>query len=113
MAILLSKSAEKAPKPTKSTSVKQHSFGLGSKVSGVDRLFFTEQLALLIETGMPLMQSLGLLAEQTENGAMRSVVRNLEDSVANGNFSWEKDSEPFLRDIDIKVRSISLKCVYY
>ena len=84
MAILLSKSAEKAPKPTKSTSVKQHSFGLGSKVSGVDRLFFTEQLALLIETGMPLMQSLGLLAEQTENGAMRSVVRNLEDGVANG-----------------------------
>jgi len=42
-----------------------------TKVGGIDRLFFTEQLALLLETGMPLVQSLDLLAGQCENLAMR------------------------------------------
>jgi len=62
----------------------EHSFVLKRRITGVDRLFFTEQLALLIETGMPLVQSLGLLAEQTENRTMQQVVRDLGEQVSTG-----------------------------
>ncbi len=47
-------------------------------------MFFTEQLALLLETGMALFQSLTLLAEQTENPAMKAVVEDLREQVSTG-----------------------------
>ncbi|MCR9277783.1 MAG: type II secretion system F family protein [Pseudomonadaceae bacterium] len=47
-------------------------------------MFFTEQLALLLETGMSLFQSLSLLAEQTENSAMASLVEDLREQVSTG-----------------------------
>lgn len=53
-------------------------------VSGEDRMFFTEQLSLLIETGMSLHQSLLLLVEQTESPAMRKVIDDLQEKVSQG-----------------------------
>jgi len=53
------------------------------RVSFKDKIFFTKQLAVLLKSGVPLLQSLELLVEQTE-GQLRSVVVALKDGVKEG-----------------------------
>jgi len=48
-----------------------------------DRIFFTRQLAVLLKSGIPLVQALDLLVEQTE-GRLRSVVISLRDGIKEG-----------------------------
>lgn len=56
----------------------------GSGISPRDRMFFTERLALLLETGGALQPSLQALQEQTENGALAAVIGDLSDEVLSG-----------------------------
>lgn len=56
----------------------------GSKVTAKDRMFFTEQLALLLETGSNLHAGLEALGSQVENPAMAEVIRSLSDDIASG-----------------------------
>ncbi len=49
-----------------------------------DRMAFTEQLALLLETGMPLHTALQNLARQAGNPAMREIVNDLVAEVESG-----------------------------
>ena len=53
-------------------------------VADSDRLFFTEQLSLLLETGSNLHQALQSLRDQLGDGAMGDVVSDLVDAVADG-----------------------------
>ena len=53
-------------------------------VTTADRIFFTEQIALLLETGVSLHNALNALAEQTQSPALRELLVNLTDSVASG-----------------------------
>lgn len=57
---------------------------LRQKVSPNDRRFFTEQLALMLETGANLHQALQLLAEQNQNAAMAKIIESLLEDVAGG-----------------------------
>jgi len=52
--------------------------------TGKDRIFFTERLALLLETGNPLHTSLQSLEQQTDNPEMGAVIADLRESVASG-----------------------------
>ncbi len=52
-------------------------------VDAKDLIFFTKQLAVLLKAGVPLLQALELLIEQTE-GQLRSIVINLKDSIKEG-----------------------------
>lgn len=54
------------------------------KITDKDRMFFIEQLAMMLETGSDLHTSLTVLAKQTENAALKSVVADLSDSVSEG-----------------------------
>ncbi len=54
------------------------------KVTGRDRMFFTEQLSLLIESGMPLYQSLELIKEQTPNPRFETLLSSVIAEVASG-----------------------------
>ena len=56
----------------------------GPKISSTDRRFFTEQLALLLETGSNLYQALSVLHEQSGQLAMAEVIGDLKDAVASG-----------------------------
>lgn len=47
------------------------------------KIFFTKQLTVLLKSGIPLLQALDLLVEQTE-GKMRSIVIDLKDSIKEG-----------------------------
>lgn len=48
-----------------------------------DLIFFTKQLSVLLKAGVPLLQALELLVEQTE-GQLRTVVIHLKDAIKEG-----------------------------
>lgn len=48
-----------------------------------DLIFFTKQLAVLLKAGVPLLQALELLVEQTE-GQLRNIVIDLKDDIKEG-----------------------------
>lgn len=54
------------------------------RISGKDKVFFTRQLATLIEAGLPLAQSLHTILEQTKGKKMQEVVRDIVTSVEGG-----------------------------
>ena len=58
------------------------SFGTG--VSTRDIVIFTRQFATMINSGLPLVQSLDILAEQTENEALRKTISTVLYDVESG-----------------------------
>jgi type II secretory pathway component PulF len=76
------------PNP-KSTAHKSFnlSFNLGSahkKVANKDRMFFIEQLAMMLETGSDLHTSLSVLAKQTEHPTLKATITDLSAAVSEG-----------------------------
>ena len=65
-------------------SILSRQITFGRKISANDRRFFTEQLALMLETGSNLYQALSVLHEQGEQSPMAEVIGDLKDAVANG-----------------------------
>lgn len=53
------------------------------KVKEKDKILFTKQLAVLLKSGVPLLQSLELLIEQFE-GRMRSILVSVKDGIKEG-----------------------------
>ncbi|OGB96857.1 hypothetical protein A3F06_00590 [candidate division TM6 bacterium RIFCSPHIGHO2_12_FULL_36_22] len=53
------------------------------KVTVKDKILFTKQLAVLLSSGVPLLQALELLVEQFE-GRLRSILIDVKDSVKEG-----------------------------
>ncbi len=61
------------------------SLPVGKKHAGTsDRMFFTEQLALLLETGESLVGALTTIVKQTENAEMRKIVEKLAQDISEG-----------------------------
>ena len=58
------------------------SFGTG--VGPTDLLLFTRQLATMIDAGLPLVQCLDILANQTENRAFAKVLFSIKNGVESG-----------------------------
>lgn len=58
------------------------SFGTGIKTK--DIVIFTRQFATMINSGLPLVQSLDILAEQTENVALRKTISEVLYDVESG-----------------------------
>ena len=54
------------------------------KLKAADRMFFTEQLSLLLVTGNSLTQALKLLVEQAESKAMRDMLTQIVEEIENG-----------------------------
>ena len=57
---------------------------LNKKIGDSERKFFTEQMALLLETGTPLQASLQALKKQLDNPAMVELVDELIDDIGQG-----------------------------
>jgi type IV pilus assembly protein PilC len=70
-------SVREAPKPIK--------FSFGNSIKTRDIVIFTRQFATMINAGLPLVQSLDILAKQTENAALKEVVRQVVFDVEAGN----------------------------
>jgi type IV pilus assembly protein PilC len=57
----------------------------GSRIKTRDIVIFTRQFATMINAGLPLVQSLNILASQTENKALAEVTRAVVYDVESGN----------------------------
>jgi type IV pilus assembly protein PilC len=64
---------------------KQLAFKIGTGIQTRDIVIFTRQFATMINSGLPLVQSLDILAEQTENENLRAVIREVLSGVESGN----------------------------
>jgi type IV pilus assembly protein PilC len=63
---------------------KEISFQIGTGVKTRDVVIFTRQFATMINSGLPLVQSLDILAEQTENQYLRKTIQEVLYDVESG-----------------------------
>jgi type IV pilus assembly protein PilC len=61
------------------------SFGGAQRIKTRDIVIFTRQFATMINAGLPLVQSLNILAQQTENKALAEVTKAVVYDVESGN----------------------------
>lgn len=59
--------------------------GFGAKVTSHDVMIFTRQFATMIDAGLPIVQSLDILSQQSENKALKATVRAIKQDVEGGN----------------------------
>lgn len=59
------------------------------RVSDAEVLLFTRQLAILINSGIPLVQGLEIIGGQVSSSKMRDIVSSIKDRVSSGSFLWE------------------------
>ena len=57
---------------------------LQKKVKTKDLVIFTRQFSVMIDAGLPLVQCLQILAEQTENPTLARVLREVQSNVEQG-----------------------------
>ena len=57
----------------------------GGKVSMRDIVIFTRQFSTMINSGLPLVQAMGILAEQSENQNLRDITKQVVFDVESGN----------------------------
>jgi len=84
MAIDFSDTASSKPEKKAGGSFGSFKFSTGGKLTANHRKFFTEQLALLIETGNTLHGSLEILASQSDHDEMKSMIDDLHEKVTKG-----------------------------
>src|SRR5688500_8798343 len=60
-------------------------FSFGTGVQTRDIVIFTRQFATMINSGLPLVQSLDILAKQSENKSLRKVIEQVLYDVESGN----------------------------
>ncbi len=68
----------------KSVSIKLPGFGGGGKVETKDLVVFTRQFATMIDSGLPLVQCLEILAGQQENKTFKDVLFKVKEDVESG-----------------------------
>jgi len=54
------------------------------KVKSKDKVIFTRQFSTMIDAGLPLVQGLGILAEQAENPTFKNVLKQITKDVEGG-----------------------------
>lgn len=68
----------------KGFSFKLPSFGGGGKIDTKDLVIFTRQFATMIDSGLPLVQCLEILASQQENKTFKDILYKVKESVESG-----------------------------
>ena len=58
--------------------------GFQAKVKPHDVMIFTRQFATMIDAGLPIVQSLDILSQQTENKLFRKIIHSIKTSVEGG-----------------------------
>ncbi len=74
---------EKA-KETAATS-QQTATGSGGKIKRSEVITFSHQLAVMVDTGVPISEALECAAQQSDNEAFRAVLKDVSDQVQAGN----------------------------
>jgi len=69
---------------SKGFSIKFPKFGGGGKIDQKDLVIFTRQFSTMIDSGLPLVQCLEILASQQENKAFQDMLYKVKESVESG-----------------------------
>lgn len=69
---------------SKGFGFKMPSFGGGGKIDEKDLVIFTRQFSTMIDSGLPLVQCLEILASQQENKAFQEILYKVKESVESG-----------------------------
>jgi type IV pilus assembly protein PilC len=69
---------------SKAFSIKLPKFGGGGKIDEKDLVIFTRQFSTMIDSGLPLVQCLDILASQQENKAFQEILFKVKESVESG-----------------------------
>jgi len=64
---------------------KEIKLNLGGKIKTRDIVIFSRQFATMVDSGLPLVQCLGILGAQTENAKFREVINSVRMDVEAGN----------------------------
>ena len=68
----------------KGLSFKLPKFGGGGKINEKDLVVFTRQFSTMIDSGLPLVQCLEILASQQENKVFKEILYKVKESVESG-----------------------------
>ncbi len=75
--------------PTKVKKEAQPLFGIGGKkrkkIMPADIAFFTRQMATMIKSGVPLVQSFDIVMDGIDNANMKELIQEIRDTVSAGN----------------------------
>lgn len=69
---------------SKGIGFKLPKFGGGGKIEEKDLVVFTRQFSTMIDSGLPLVQCLDILASQQENKTFQDILYKVKDSVESG-----------------------------
>lgn len=58
--------------------------GFGARITAHDVMIFTRQFATMIDAGLPIVQGLEILSQQSENKAFKKVIRDIKQDVEGG-----------------------------
>lgn len=64
--------------------VQRPAFGLRSRVTTKQRVIFSRQLSTLINSGLPLVQSLNIVMEQTKEATLKNVISKIINDIEAG-----------------------------
>lgn len=64
--------------------IEEEEFLLPKRISKNDLIYVTSQLAIMVETGIPLSQALGGIIEQESNPTLRRMLKDLKGAVEGG-----------------------------
>ena len=64
---------------------KEIKLSIGGKIKTRDIVIFSRQFATMINSGLPLVQCLSILSQQTENPKLKSIVNSVRIDVEGGN----------------------------
>src|SRR5689334_23129496 len=70
--------------PSRGFELKLPKFGGGGKIESKDLVVFTRQFATMIDSGLPLVQCLDILASQQENKFFQTTLYKVKESVESG-----------------------------
>jgi len=87
------------PAPAERTSLARREITLfqRKKIKPKVLMIFTRQLATLIDSGLPLLRGLNVLAKQERDSVLRKTINNLAESVqSGGTFSESLSHHPFI-----------------
>ncbi|MFA4818939.1 MAG: type II secretion system F family protein [Patescibacteria group bacterium] len=62
----------------------QVKYGLFQKISVVDKIFFAQNLQVMIRAGLPMAAALKTLIDQTENKLLKKILNDINDHVVRG-----------------------------
>ena len=77
----LQEEREGAPASSEDTS---GAVRIGGRVRRDDIIYFSTQLAIMVDTGVPLSEALTDIAKQSENPAMDVLIRDISEQVNSG-----------------------------